>query len=41
MLGWYLVCLQLLGIMEFEVNLPVGDFSRFWGKKDKAKKGTV
>lgn len=35
MLGWYLLLVQLLGIMGFELQLPVGDFSRFWVKEAK------
>lgn len=30
MLGWYLLILQLLGIMGFKINLPVGDLSQGW-----------
>lgn len=40
MLGWYLLFIQLLGVMDFHVPLPVGDFSKFWAPvKRQAKEG--
>ncbi|KAB8266407.1 Protein alcS, partial [Aspergillus minisclerotigenes] len=32
LLGFYLLVVQLFEALEFPVNLPVGDLSRFWGK---------
>jgi hypothetical protein len=29
LLGWYLVLVQLLASVDFPLNLPVGDLSRF------------
>jgi succinate-acetate transporter protein len=34
-LGWYLLFAQLLQSVEFPLNLPVGDLSRFWKQKVK------
>lgn len=40
MLGWYLVLVQLLASVDFPLNLPVGDLSRFIkGGSEKAKAG--
>jgi hypothetical protein len=32
-LGWYMLFAQLLQTVEFLLNLPVGDLSRFWKQK--------
>jgi succinate-acetate transporter protein len=38
LLGWYLVFVQLLASVDFPLNLPVGDLSRFIkGASEKAK----
>lgn len=34
-IGWYLLSLQMLRTVGFQLPLPVGDFSRFWDKKKK------
>jgi uncharacterized protein len=40
LLGWYLVFVQLLASVDFPLNLPVGDLSRFIkGASEKAKAG--
>lgn len=33
MLGWYLLANQVLASTGFPFSLPVGDFTRFWEKK--------
>src|SRR5271163_1991422 len=38
LLGWYLLIVQLLASVDFPVNLPVGDLSRFIkGASEKIK----
>ncbi|KAK3186652.1 hypothetical protein K4F52_004693 [Lecanicillium sp. MT-2017a] len=32
-LGWYLLLTQVMAVMEYPINLPVGDLSQFWGRK--------
>jgi succinate-acetate transporter protein len=40
LLGWYLFFVQLLASVDFPLNLPVGDLSRFIkGASEKAKAG--
>ena len=40
LLGWYLLFVQLLASVDFPLNLPVGDLSRFIkGASEKAKAG--
>jgi succinate-acetate transporter protein len=40
LLGWYLLFVQLLASVDFPLNLPVGDLSRFIkGANEKAKAG--
>ena len=40
LLGWYLFLVQLLAAVDFPLNLPVGDLSRFIkGASEKAKAG--
>ena len=36
-LGWYLLLIQMLGVMGFSLPLPVGDFSGFWAKRAAKK----
>lgn len=38
-LGWYLLFAQLLATVEFPLDLPVGDLSKYWKKKAHKKQG--
>ena len=38
-LGWYLLFAQLLQSVEFPLNLPVGDLSKYWKQQSVKKQG--
>jgi hypothetical protein len=36
-LGWYLLLTMFLGIMDYSLDLPVGDFSKYWVRRKWVK----
>lgn len=36
-LGWYLLLTMFLSIMDYSLDLPVGDFSKYWVRSKSAK----
>lgn len=41
MVGWYLLLAQLLGLMGFQISLPVGDFTSLWSTKHSKRESQM